>query len=269
MAGITSGNIPQSDRSKILLQSPHLDRIGVQLYTVRDLLANDYEGTIRAVAELGYDEVETVWDAERNPDDIRALFDEVGLAAPSMHAPIEALQKNLSAVLDAARRIGHSYIVCPWLSEDQRTMAMYKSHVELFSEVGSACKEMGIEFAYHNHEFEFEPADGGIIPYDFILGETDPDLVKMELDLYWIVYANQDASEYFRRYPGRFSLCHVKDMGKDRAMTPVGEGQIDFASIFSQSEIAGLEHYFVEHDHPEDALASIRTSIAHLRLLEF
>ena len=246
-----------------------LERIGVQLYTVRYLLESDYEGTLRAVADAGYDEVETVWDAERNPDDIRALLDELGLAAPSTHVPIEALRTNLPSVIDASQRLGHSYIVCPWLAEDERTMAHYRDHVALFNEVGAACQEVGIQLAYHNHEFEFEPNEDGVIPYDFMLDEMDPELVKMELDLYWIAYANRSANEYFQRDPGRYPLCHIKDMGSDRGMTPVGEGQIDFAAILAESETAGLRHYFVEHDHPEDALASIQTSITHLRSLTF
>ena len=269
LAASTSGCTSESDSPPNSSEMRSLDRIGVQLYTVRNLLASDYEGTIQSIADMGYDEVETVWDPDRNPDDTRALFDELGLDAPSTHVPIEALQNNLESVLDAAAKIGHSYVVCPWLSEDQRTMKKYRNHAALFNEVGAACKEAGVQFAYHNHEFEFESADGGIIPYDFILGETDPDLVKMELDLYWIAYANRDPVEYFGRYPGRFPLCHVKDMGADRAMMPVGDGQIDFAAIFSESETAGLRHYIVEHDHPEDALASIRTSIAYLRSLKF
>ena len=262
-AAVSALTVPKSSQ----IQS--LERIGVQLYTVRDLLASDYEGTIRAVAEAGYDEVETVWDENRNPDDIRALFEEVGLDAPSTHVPLTMLQDNLTSVLDAARKIGHSYIVCAWLEEDQRSMSDYKSHVALFNEVGAACKEMDMQFAYHNHEFEFEETEGGIIPYDYMLAELDPDLVKMEIDLYWVVYANRDAKEYFQRHPGRFPLCHLKDMGKDRSITHVGEGQIDFATILSEHETAGLQHYFVEHDHPEDPLASIRTSIDYLRSLKF
>ncbi len=106
-----------------------LERIGVQLFTVRNLLSNDYEGTIRMVADAGFDEVETVWDPERNPDDIRALFDEVGLVAPATHASINDLQDRLSGIIDAAKRIGHSYIVCPWLAADQRTIEKYGEHV--------------------------------------------------------------------------------------------------------------------------------------------
>ncbi|MCY4225970.1 MAG: sugar phosphate isomerase/epimerase [Bacteroidetes bacterium] len=259
----------RGSRSLYLSLSQHLERIGVQLYTVRSLLANDYEGTIRAVADLGYDEVEAVWDPDRNPEDIRALFEDVELAAPSTHAPIQALKNNLEQVLDAAQIIGHSYIVCPWLSEEQRSMEQYKNHVILFNEVGAACKEVGIQFAYHNHEFEFEAKEDGIIPYDLLLEETDPELVKMELDLYWVAYANQDPIEYFNRYPGRFPLSHVKDMGSDRQMAAVGEGEIDFASIFAESETAGMKYYIVEHDHPDDAMASIQTSIQYLRTLEF
>jgi len=246
-----------------------LDRIGVQLYTVRNLLSSDYEGTIRAVANAGYNEVETVWNPERNPEDIRALFDEVDLSAPSTHAPIGALNNNLGKILDAAKTLGQSFVVCPWLSEDQRTIKHYKNHVKLFNEVGAACKEVGVQFAYHNHEFEFEADDDGIIPYELILEETDPDFVKMELDIYWIYFANRDPQDYFERYPGRFPLCHVKDMGTNREITPVGEGTIDFTTVFSMRRTAGLLHYFVEHDHPTNAIASIRTSINYLRALEF
>ena len=249
------------------IQSPH--RIGVQLYTVRDLLASDYEGTIRVVAEAGYDEVETVWDGDRDPDDIRALFEEVGLDAPSTHVPLETLRDNLTGTLDVAGKIGYSYIVCAWLEEDQRSMSDYRSHVVLFNEVGEACKEVGIQFAYHNHQFEFEATEEGIIPYDYMLAELDPDLVKMEIDLYWIAYANQDAKDYFQRHPGRFPLCHLKDMGEDLSMTPVGEGQIDFTDILSEHETAGLKHYFVEHDNPKDPLASIRSSINYIKSLKF
>ncbi len=259
----------ESAHAGVLTSMTSLERIGVQLYTVRNLLSNDYEGTIRMVADAGFDEVETVWDPERNPDDIRALFDEVGLVAPATHASINDLQDRLSDIIDAAKRIGHSYIVCPWLAADQRTIEKYGEHVVLFNEVGAACKEEGIQFAYHNHEFEFEPTESGVIPYDFILEETDPELVKMELDLYWIAYADRDSLEYFRRYPKRFPLCHVKDMGEDRSITDVGKGQIDFIRIFAESETAGLKHYIVEHDNPEDPFPSIQTSIAHLKSLSF
>lgn len=268
LAGCASETEPEAE-APATPTTRSLERIGVQLYTVRYLLENDYEGTLRAVADAGYDEVETVWDAERNPDDIRALLDELGLTAPSTHVPIEALKTNLPSVIDAAQRLGHSYIVCPWIAEDERTMAHYRDHVALFNEVGGACQEVGIQFAYHNHEFEFEPDEDGVIPYDYMLDEADPELVKMELDLYWIAYANRSINEYFQRDPGRYPLCHVKDMGSDRGMVPVGEGQIDFAAILAESETAGLRHYFVEHDHPEDALASIQTSITHLRSLTF
>ena len=162
-AGCASETEPEAEAPETA-STRSLERIGVQLYTVRYLLENDYEGTLRAVADAGYDEVETVWDAERNPDDIRALLDELGLAAPSTHVPIEALRTNLPSVINASQRLGHSYIVCPWLAEDERTMAHYRDHVALFNEVGAACQEVGIQLAYHNHEFEFEPNEDGRDP---------------------------------------------------------------------------------------------------------
>ena len=139
---------------------------------------------------------------------------------------------------------------------------------ELFNKVGEKCQEAGLQFGYHNHDFEFDSLDGQI-PYDLLLQGTDPKLVQMELDIYWIKKAGKDPLAYFERYRGRFALCHVKDMTEAEEMVDVGEGEIDFAEIFSKSEEAGLKHYFVEHDHPEDPLKSIKTSFKYLKQLEF
>lgn len=245
-----------------------LPAIGLQLYTVREHMEADFEGTIRRVADLGYKELEFAGYFDRDPADIRGLLGELGLAAPSGHIPIEALRDGLAGALESASALGHSYIVCPWIAQEERTLEHYRQHAALFNEVGAAAREAGIQFAYHNHEFEFEDTDG-VIPYDLLLAETDPDLVKMELDLYWIRVAAKDTLAYFALHPGRFPLCHVKDMAADGSMAAVGAGEIDFAPIFAASEGAGLAHYFVEHDHPDDAFASVTASIAHLTDLRY
>ena len=245
-----------------------IERIGVQLYTVRDLMAENFEETIESVAALGYKELEFAGYYDRNPEDIRALLERLDVTAPSGHIGIDALRNDLAGVIGTASAMGHAYIVCPYLDASERTLEHYRAHAALFNEVGAACQEAGIQFAYHNHEFEFEAVDG-VIPYDLLLAETDPELVQMELDLYWVVYANKEVAECFAQAPGRFPLCHVKDMGSDRSMVPVGEGIIDFAAIFAHQEHAGLQHYFVEHDHPEDSMQSIATSIAHVQSLTF
>ncbi|MDE2834600.1 MAG: sugar phosphate isomerase/epimerase [Bacteroidota bacterium] len=245
-----------------------IERIGIQLYTVRSVLADDFEGTIRAVAGLGYQELEFAGYYDRNPEDIRALLDELDMTAPAGHIGIEALRGDLAGVINTFLAMGHRYVVCPYLDANERTLEHYRQHAALFNEVGVACSEAGLQFAYHNHEFEFVETEG-IVPYDLLLAETDPELVWMELDLFWVEAAQVSSVDLFTRAPGRFPLCHIKDMGPDAAMVAVGEGDIDFASILAHSEHAGLRHYFVEHDHPEDPMQSIATSIAHLQSLEF
>src|SRR6266436_6244576 len=236
-----------------------IDRVGLQLYTVRDAMKTDFEGTIAKVAATGYKEVEFagIFAANagyfgRSPKDVRAIVD-----------------KKWPEALEAAKIVGHSYIVCPWIDEKQRAEpGGWKRAAELFNKAGEASKKAGIQFAYHNHSFEFIPADslGGKLPYDFLLAETNPKLVTMELDLCWISVAGKDPLAYFEKYPGRFPLVHVKDWIKDPNATDsykgatgssvkiggrladVGQGTIDWKRIFAHSEKAGIKHYFVEND---------------------
>lgn len=244
-----------------------LERIGLQLYTVRSLMEDDVAATLATVAEAGYDEVEFAGYFGHSPEEIRAMLDEVGLAAPAAHVPLETLRADLPGVLAAAGAVGHRYVVCPWLSEDDRqTLDQYRAHAAFFNEVGAACADAGVQLAYHNHEFEFEPIDG-TIPYDVLLEETDPDLVQMELDLFWITEAGRDPLEYFDRWPGRFPLCHVKDRMQDGTMVDVGQGAIDFAALFAHRDHAGLRHFIVEHDNPDDPRRFLANSYDHLASL--
>ena len=238
-----------------------LSTIGVQLYTVRSLMEEDFEGTIRRVAGLGYTELEFAGYYDRSPDEVRALLDELGVQAPSTHVLKSAMQEDLVGVIETAQQAGHQYVTCPFLQPEERSLADYRNHAALFNEWGAACQEAGLRFAYHNHEFEFEPTEG-VVPYDLLLAETDPELVYMQLDLYWIVVAGQSAEAYFNANPGRFPMVHVKDRGPDGGMVPVGTGDIDFASIFAMQEAAGTTHFFVEHDHPDDPMASITTGLS-------
>jgi sugar phosphate isomerase/epimerase len=171
--------------------------------------------------------------------------------------------------LDDAHVIGQSFIVCPFIDEKLRSEPDgWKRVGETFNRAGEASKKAGIQFGYHNHNFEFKPQDGKL-PYDILLAETDPNLVKMEMDLFWITKGGQDPLKYFDRYPGRFPLVHVKDMKKDGEMTEVGSGTIDFKRIFAQSDKAGIQHYFVEHDQPKSPLDSSKASFEYLQQLRF
>jgi len=274
-----------------------IDRVGLQLYTVRDAMKTDFEGSIAKVAATGYKEVEFagIFAADagyfgRSPKDVRAILDKNGLAAPSCHTGYDVVEKKWPEALDAAHTVGHTYIICPWIDEKQRKRPDgWKRAAELFNRAGETSQKAGIQFGYHNHSFEFVPADslGGKLPYDFLLAETDPKLVAMELDLCWINVAGKDPLVYFDKYPGRFPLVHVKDWIKDPNATDtykgatgsavkiggrladVGQGSIDWKRTFAQSEKAGIKHYFVENDEPKSAFDDIKISYEYLHNLQF
>ncbi|HEY6158529.1 MAG TPA: sugar phosphate isomerase/epimerase [Gemmatimonadales bacterium] len=247
-----------------------IDRIGLQLYTVRDEMKKDVEGTLARVAEAGYGEVEFAGYFGKSAAEIRAMLDHHGLTAPSTHVGLTTPEAWHEA-LDAAHVIGHQYIVVPWIPVEQRTgINGFKKIAAEFNKAAEQARAAGLQFAYHNHDFEFAPTDGKL-PYDVLLAETDPKLVQMEMDLYWITKGGQDPLAYFARWPGRFPLVHVKDsMGPpDNKMADVGAGKIDWKRIFAREEQAGIKHFFVEHDQPAEPFASIKASCEYLKRLEF
>jgi sugar phosphate isomerase/epimerase len=197
------------------------------------------------------------------------MLDDTGLTSPSAHIALEPMLESGDSLIEAAGIIGHEYIVIPWLNESYRSsIDSYRSVCSQLNELGQKCKASGVKLAYHNHAFEFETVDGQV-PFDVMLDECDPDLVNMELDLFWITEGGQDPLAYFAKYPGRFPLCHVKDRMNDGTMVSVGSGAIDFAKTFAMSDTAGLKYFIVEHDNPEDALASVKSSYDYLSSLEF
>jgi sugar phosphate isomerase/epimerase len=262
-----------------------IEKIGLQLYTVRDLMKQDFDGTLAKVAAVGYKEVEFAGYFDHSPKDVRAAVDRHSLTAPSAHIDYKSLSDDkFPAVIEAAKVVGHEYLVNPWIDEEIRKQPdAWKHAAENFNHAGEACKKAGIQFAYHNHWFEFLPVNGKL-PYDLLLTECDPNLVKMELDLCWITVGGQDPLKYFDRYPGRFPLVHVKDVKRVppvtaggaqdfgssmKDMTEVGSGIIDWKKIFAQSDKAGIKHYFVEHDNPKKPQESIKTSYDYLARLRF
>jgi sugar phosphate isomerase/epimerase len=275
--------------------SVRLDRIGVQLYSVRDQMEKDFTGTLERVARIGYKEVEFAGYFGRPPQGVRALLDRLGLSAPSSHIGLELLQKDLNAQAQSARAIGHEYVTVPALMEPLMGRAVagdYWSRTAAeFNRVARALKEQGIGFAYHNHSFEFEPLADGRTGFDVLLAETDPALVKFELDLFWATFAGRDPVEMFSRHPGRYVMWHVKDMrglaearreatatgsamqkmqGASKRLAAVGAGEIDFRRIFAQASTAGLRHFFVENDAAPDtpsSLGDVETSFQNLKRL--
>lgn len=246
-----------------------LDRIGVQLYTVRTLLQDDFDGTLEAVADIGFHEVEFHDYFGREPGQVRDTLARLGLDAPAAHFPWESLRDSPESVIETALAVGHRYVLLAWQPPEERSsIAQYTELAAFCNKMGGLSKSAGLQYGYHHHDFEFHPIDGKV-PFDLLLAETDPDLVEFEMDLYWITKGGRDPLEYFASHPGRFTLCHVKDMGEGQSMADVGAGHIDFASIFAEIERAGLLHYFVEHDEPADPLASIKASFDYLEALRF
>ncbi|HEY7502065.1 MAG TPA: TIM barrel protein [Vicinamibacterales bacterium] len=271
-------------------QSKKIDRIGLQLYSVRDLMKADVPGTLAKVAAVGFKEVEFAGLFNLAPKDVRAMLDKNGLTAPGTHVDWVTVDTKLPETLETAKVLGHRFVIVPYLSDaDRKKPDMYKRLADVLNRAGKESAKSGITIAYHQHGFEFVPAEelGGKLPYDFLLENTDPKLVAMELDLCWITAAEKDPLSYFDKYPGRFPLVHVKDWLKDGKpatayagalgpntkftgnMANVGEGSIDWKRIFAQSDKAGIKHYIVEHDNPKMPLEDLAGSFKYLRDLRF
>ena len=260
-----------------------IERLGLQLYTVRDQIAKDFEGTLARVAATGYKEVEFAGYFDHAPKDVRAILDRHKLTAPSAHVDFATVETKLPQVIETSHVIGHKFVVNPWIDEEMRKQPdIWKRIAATFNKAGETCKKAGLQFAYHNHHFEFVPVNG-VMPFDLLLKECDPDLVKMELDLCWITVAGKDPLDYFQRHPGRFPLVHVKGLKKvpegeppvpfDKAIpniTDVGTNDIiDWKRIFAKSDQAGIRHYFVEHDAAPSPFDSIAASAKYLTALRF
>ena len=249
-----------------------LKKIGMQLYTVRTQLEKDFEPTIAKVAEIGYKEVEFFTYYGHDPKEVKAVLDRHGLTSPSIHVPMKDLRDRLQESIDAAHVIGHEWLVNPWVDEEDRGgIENWKRIAAFLNQTAMKVQAAGLKFAYHNHDFEFKPTDGRL-PYDVLQADTDPKLVKFEMDLYWITRGGQDPLKYFNKYPGRYPLVHVKDMEKPPGnnFTEVGRGRIDFKRIFAQSEKAGIEHYYVEQDEtPGSPFDSLKISYDYLKNLKY
>ena len=263
---LLSAIVASPSASPVLGRSPR--SIGLQLYTVRDLLERNFEGTLAEVARLGYRQVEFAGIIDQSPEQTLSVLKRHGLVAPASHVSYEQLELELPKHLQVAREMGQQFIVCPSVDASRRgKIDDWKRVCQTFNAIGAQAKEAGLSFAYHNHDFEFIPIDGQI-PYDVVLAETHPDLVKMEADLYWMTRAERDPVTYFQRYPGRFPLLHLKDMARDGTITEVGKGIVDFKRILRYSRLAGVAYYFVEHDHPAHPLQSIEASLRYLQEMD-
>ncbi|MEZ4413254.1 MAG: sugar phosphate isomerase/epimerase [Gemmatimonadales bacterium] len=246
-----------------------LKRIGIQLYTVRQALDADFAGTLERLAAIGYQEVEFAWNRGATPAETRNVLQENGLTAPAAHLAVEDFETGWNSTVSAARTLGVEYLVLAWIDAEQRkTLDDYRQWAERFNRFGTAAREAGFKFAYHNHAGELSPINGQV-PYDILLGGSDPATVGFEMDIFWVLEGGGNPLTYFAAWPGRFPLLHIKGRTADGTMVDVGAGSVDWAAIFGHAKQAGVRHSFVEHDDATDPLASAAASYAYLRQLRF
>ncbi|GGG60306.1 sugar phosphate isomerase/epimerase family protein [Epilithonimonas arachidiradicis] len=246
--------------------------LAIQLYTIRDAVAENLEKSLERLAQLGFKQLE-IYGYEgkffgKSRTEFHTILKNVGLEVISSHHTTGIVHNSKGTLLNDWEKsvedlhfIGSKYMVCSYLFEEERTLEHYKKLPELLNKSGEVTNKAGIDFAYHNHDFEFEKLEDKTV-YDFILENTDFDLVKMELDLYWISKAGLNPLDYFEKYPKRFPLWHVKDMkAGTKDFAEIGNGTIDFKSIFEAKEKAGLKYWFLEQDSSDkDIFESIKIS---------
>lgn len=260
--------------------APAQHAVGIQLYSLRDIIGNDVKGVIEKVAKAGFKEVETYGYAPNgsfwglSPKDFKALLDTNGLYSPSGHFSFDNYIStgnldDIKSYIDASNVLGSKYVVAPWLSENLRKTADdYKKVAERLNKAGELCIQAGINVGYHNHGFEFDK-HGDTTGFEILLAETDPNLVYFELDLYWAVFAGHNPVDIFKKHPRRFKMWHVKDMDKTKKTwnTEVGNGSIDFKSIFAEAKLSGVKHIYLEQEtnYKPDHIGSIKTSIDYIK----
>jgi sugar phosphate isomerase/epimerase len=279
VAGLGVGFAATTRLPMVLCANPLGLPIGLELYTVRKMLAQDFEGTLKSVAAVGYKEVELFGLLGRKPTQIRQTLTGLGLTCPSTHYQTPALKSGWDRHIDEVKELGANYVVCAFLQpQERKSLDDYKRISELFNKAGEQCKKAGLQLCYHNHNFEFTKFDG-VLAFDELLRDTDPQLLKIELDCYWMTRAGHDPVEYFSKYPGRYPVLHIKDMKPGQqpttdltkgsnAFTEVGRGSIDWKRIFAAAPQAGVTHYFVEQDICSlPVLESIKISYDYLKNL--
>ncbi len=254
--------------SQLSTLDSRLSPLGVQLYTLRAEMRSSVEATLARVRDIGYREVEFWNYYNRTPRQIRDALRAAGLRAPSAHVGLDALEGDQAArTFEAARIIGHRYLVVAWMpAEWRRTLDDWRRVADRMNRVGEAARAAGLQYAYHNHDYEFRPLEGRV-PFDLLCEATDPRLVRIELDLFWITHGGADPLAFMQRWPGRVPMIHVKDRTAEGRMVDVGAGAMDWRAIFARRRQAGIRHYFVEHDEPPDPFASVRASYEYLSRL--
>ena len=246
--------------------------IGIQLYTVRKEMLADATGTLKQVASIGFKELESARSEKGNyyglqPKEIRKITQDLGMKLRSGHVHVD---NDWQKSLEEATETGQEYIISAVLPSPGQTVDHYKASAEAFNKLGEECKKAGLHFGYHNHDSEFETADGQVL-YDVLLQYTDPALVTMEMDLGWVVAAGHDPFQYFSKYPGRFHLWHLKDMDKvQRRSVEFGNGKVDIKGLLQHAKQSGMKYFFLEQEeYAHSAFESIRIDYDYLANLNY
>ena len=256
-------------------------RVGIQTYTIRDAMTEDTGAALKMLKDVGYDFVETNdRDFTRvSMDELVGALKDADLPVAATHIGFETFRDNPQEAANQGKALGAEYVILSWTPEEYRSSAGYKEMAGTFNDVGDIMIDNGMRYAYHNHHFEFWPIDGPRNGMEIYLEETDPEKVWFELDLFWTALGRQDVPAFFRKYPGRFKLCHIKDMNTDMLdsfdrdgenaldfdeihkglMVNVGEGDLPFETWLQMSDVSGLEYFITEHDAPP---APLRDSVA-------
>ncbi|OBR64379.1 sugar phosphate isomerase [Paenibacillus oryzae] len=227
--------------------------IGLQLFTLRDALAEDFEGTLRKVAAMGYEGVEFAGYGDFEAEKLRDLLQELNLKAIGSHVSLENLENNLDNEIAYLKTIGGKYVICPWLPADARDAEAWLGHLENFKRYGKHVTEAGLQFAYHNHEFEFEVEIDGQMVFDAMYDRINSTDLKVEMDIGWVQYSGLDPLAYIGKYAGRLPLLHLKDFRNGHKGEPIdtvelGRGDLPLMAIIEAASKAGTEWLIVEQD---------------------
>jgi len=256
--------------------------LGLQLWSVRDAMDQDLEGTLAWVREMGFREVETAGTHGRSAQEFRRLLDEADLRATAVHTGYERLRDSLQVVLAEADTLGTRYVGTAWIPHPEDRpfgLELPREAAAHFNEWGAAASERGLRFFYHVHGYEFEPAADGSIPFDVLVTETDPEHVYFEMDVFWVAHPGVDPVELLHKYPDRWVLMHVKDLREGtpsdfsghapaEANVAVGQGRIDYPAVLRVAAELGVEHYYIE-DETTDPKANIPISIRYMETVQF
>ncbi len=257
---------------------------GATLYTVRNEMGKDPKGTLQKVAEIGYKYIEAVDYRDgkfygMTPNEFNKQLTDLGMVPLSIHMGMVTLD-NADKLIADVKAAGFKYFVAPVppmglvkFNREARSLAMSSnidSLVLVLNALGKKCTEAGLEFLYHNHNFEFEANADGVVPYDYMLENLNPENVNFQMDLYWVVKAGVDPVAYFEKYPGRFKIWHIKDMDAQGRFAPVGTGSIDFKRLLEKKDVSGMQYYIVEQDQTFDDLKPLDAiKISHDGLKKF